>query len=66
MTKLSNTDRENLERLIDAGGATNDLGLKGQMIGWKKLIDAGLMTKHAWKGGYIYQITAAGREAARA
>lgn len=61
MTNISQTDISNLTSMVENLGAVS--AYKGHGRGMRKMIDAGLVTKHVWGGKYVWQITAKGRAA---
>jgi len=66
MTKLSKTDIENLNRLVDAHGALNFDGMKGTVAGIRKLEKLGLIARYVFRNDCWFEITADGRKALRA
>jgi hypothetical protein len=63
MAKLSKTDTENLNRLVEAHGALDGDFYKGSYLYIKKLMALGLIRQTVFQGRYWYEITAEGRKA---
>ena len=65
MAKLSKTDIENLNRLVDAHGALESGFYKGSYLYIRKLMALGFIRQSVFQGRYWYEITADGRKVIR-